>query len=378
MARHRLTYALLVAVILPIVMLIGTLLTSRNASAATPTPAPTSEHTHPYKLAYQATDGELSHIYVANADASNPVAVSGMSVNAYDPVWSPNGKQIAFIAGNRTEQTRLYVMNANGTMLHSLKYYPDGLGPVSWSPDGTRLAVGSEDIDILDLQGKVLFHLAGTPNYLFFGTPAWSPNGKWIAYSQRFPAEKRTVLFLMDGDGTHRRELTSTPYNYNDIVVWSPDSQQIAYVIWKQPSYRSHIYLINVDGSHEHELVPQAIEDDFPAWSPDGKQIAFLGWTTANTLGASCCSPHDLHVINVDGTADRLVEHVAGNDHGGMVAWSPDGQYLAYQFKTSDMGASPVSAAHVVNLDGTGDLTLLNVGTRFPSSSWASWQPLPH
>src|SRR5437868_2094294 len=79
MAKHRRTYALLMVVMLPVVMLIGTLLTNRYASAATP--APTSGRNPLFKLAYQATDGDLSHIYVANADASNPVMVSGMSVN---------------------------------------------------------------------------------------------------------------------------------------------------------------------------------------------------------------------------------------------------------------------------------------------------------
>jgi hypothetical protein len=73
----------------------------------------------------QRAPSTLDRIYLIKADGSGERALTTARVNGYEPVWSPNGKQIAYIAG---EDEWLYVMNADGSGSHLVSRGAGALG----------------------------------------------------------------------------------------------------------------------------------------------------------------------------------------------------------------------------------------------------------
>ena len=139
-------------------------------------------------------------------------------------------------------------------------------------------------------------------------------------------------LFLIDADGTGRRQLTDGP-GERLAPTWSPDGSRIAF-IWCLPDTEPcDIWLIDEDGLHEERLAvdpPAAISD--LAWSPEGTRLAL----------SSPASDGGLWVTTIaSGAMHKLVDGVVGN-----LSWSADGLQLAFGFGL-------FSAVWMVDADGT-------------------------
>lgn len=129
-------------------------------------------------------------------------------------------------------------------------------------------------------------------------------------------------LFVMDADGTNRRQRTDS--NADDITpIWSPDGQRIAFV--SQRDGNRDIYMISADTLTDTQpvnITRHPSEDWTPAWSPDGQKIAFSSNRQGNW---------EIFIVNPDGTDLRQIT----NDGEGNLSpvWSPDGQTMAYASK---------------------------------------------
>ena len=161
----------------------------------------------------------------------------------------------------------------------------------------------SHDIHVLDPRsgGELQLTHSGTAS-----RPAWSPDGRKIAFLEGGGAS--FSLYVMNADGTNQRALLTSPDSLGRIV-WSPDSSKIAFDL----SLKQEIYVINADGTSKRKLTGNAGGVE-PVWAPDGKKIAFRR--------ESC----GLFVMNADGSRVRRVSDRCLSD----VAWSPDGQQIAY------------------------------------------------
>jgi TolB protein len=193
-----------------------------------------------------------SVLWVMNADGTDPHEVFAPAVpdgglappSVYrdrDPTWSPDGTQIAFVRDGIGIPTGILVMNADGTDLKVIRS----------SPQPERLV-----------------------------NPALSPDGTKIAYSDDLigPAAQFIVVSKVDGSGSF--ELTKSPFHnpftdvgiFDDEPAWSPDGKQIAFVGVLTRGGPQGIWTINADGSNP-VLVTQG--GGSPSWSPEGQRIAF-------------------------------------------------------------------------------------------------------
>ena len=103
--------------------------------------------------------------------------------------------------------------------------------------------------------------------------PAWSPDGKLIAYDYRRPGFSSREIWVVDVDGSHPRLVTRLPA-VSTLPSWSPDGRRIAFNSNIRGGHYE-IYSIGRDGRALRRETKSAINTIDPAWSPDGKEIAF-------------------------------------------------------------------------------------------------------
>ncbi|MDE0681315.1 MAG: DPP IV N-terminal domain-containing protein, partial [Candidatus Poribacteria bacterium] len=166
-----------------------------------------------------------SNIYKADINGAHLVQLTDKGTNV-GPAWSPDSQQIAFVSYHRGDERKgIYVMNADGRRLRRIDdkqvQVLDGIiqGECAWSPDGKQIAfsmvVPREDhmhLYVMDVDGKNFRQLTqGTPilgnkdgtRFPEIRQPAWSPNGKWIAYVYE-NAPGNADIYVIDAMGNGR------------------------------------------------------------------------------------------------------------------------------------------------------------------------------
>jgi Tol biopolymer transport system component len=212
-----------------------------------------------------------SGIFIANVDGSGVRRLTSGKRDTY-PVWSRDGKRIAFIRPYR-EQWRLYVMSPSGTKLRRLPQAPPA-GRPTWSADGKAILIpASGDLVKVDSRtGKVLTYYGMSLDIQTAQTATLSPNRKKVAW-------------------------------VGPRVSTGPDD------CGEGPCPQYGLYLANVPKPHAARRI---INDTGPAgWSPDGKSLVFVA-RGALTLYA---------IASKARTAIPTGTHVATGD--SPPAWQP-------------------------------------------------------
>ena len=233
----------------------------------------------------------------------------------------------------------------------------------SWSPDGARLVF--EDYGGQGRQGPQLavvtlrtgsIHTI-TRSQALDESPAWSPNGRRIAFSRAPLAGSDDGLWLMRAHGGGERHLT---YNRlgDSCASWSPDGKRIAFSRYRNRSGGRDLWLMRSDGRSPHRLVARAA---CAAWSPDGTRLAISKLTGGRAVGCGC-PVTDLYLARGNGAEPRLLIR-----RGGDPTWSPDGSrivFVRYEGRRSHLW--------LISSDGSG-LRRLTGGNR--SQRAPAWRP---
>jgi len=152
-----------------------------------------------------------------------------------------------------------------------------------------------------------------SPRGLFFQTdPAWSPNGRLIAFSSKRSGSFDIYVMRADGSGTRR--LTATPED-DHHPTWSPDGTTIAFERGRK------IYTMSARGGGARLVSRGLAGDTDPAWSPDGARIAFVRRVAGGPV-------REIWIMGVDGRDAKAVTAL----HGSSInpAWSPDGKRIVF------------------------------------------------
>ena len=241
-------------------------------------------------------DGKLNILAAGNSSSPPRMLFSEHMVNLIPARWTPNGRELLFwkdpdfSASLIADGLDLFRISMEGgkpreTMANTL-VHSDVL---QFSPDGNELALvegsGRETwrekrLAILEMATGRLRHLTAADRIAL--SPAWSPDGKWIAFVSA-PAAK-------EGSG----------------VV---DARRVS-------MDQRRIWLMRPDGSEAHALTTDPkYHDEYPLWSRDGAHVLFA--RVDSTGKASIC------VIGVDGRAVRIAAGIeAPSDYYGYTAWA--------------------------------------------------------
>src|SRR5262245_43822608 len=148
--------------------------------------------------------------------------------------------------------------------------------------------------------------------------PAWSPDGKEIAF-----VTTEHSLWVASADGKNKRKLLQAAGNYLFQPAWSPDGEWIAFSSDRDGD--PEIYKIRSDGDDLTRLTKSAGIDCRPKWSPDGQWIVFTSNRGTRDSGSG---NDDLFLMRADGSDVRnLTRHPSVDDHA---AWCPDGRSIAF------------------------------------------------
>ena len=104
-------------------------------------------------------------------------------------------------------------------------------------------------------------------------SPAWSPNGKLIAYRQNPARSDESDIMVVSAQGGRPRNLTRSPGTADWSPAWSPDGKLIAF--FSNRAGGNHIWTMKPDGSQPRQLTRSGFLNEYPSWSPDGKRIVF-------------------------------------------------------------------------------------------------------
>lgn len=234
--------------------------------------------------------GSTWSIWVMAADGSGqrevyreeppgPIGGEEPSVAIEQIAWSPDGRQIAFIRGERVSAfagdwiMRLYVMNADGGDVQALTPAELQVHSFSWSPDGGRIVLAGQPVGlaradlplyVMNADGSDLTRLSDAAG----SDPAWSPDASRIAFAGHAPGEEESDIFVINADGTGRTRLTRDPVA-DFWPVWSPDGSLIVFQQQanRTPGILCRLAVMRSDGSDERTLVAGRDLDGCP-WHP--------------------------------------------------------------------------------------------------------------
>lgn len=240
--------------------------------------------------------------------------------------WSPDGEwlQVIYVEPQhanypycnklRFEYGRLDYAHRNLTPI------PIGISELTISPDGTHIAYADSSSQIYRInthnQARVQLTDSGSVDYY----PAWSPDGRWIAF-QSLRGRGYVEFYRMDAVTGEVFQLSDALFGFVNPIspAWSPDSQWLAFFV------EDRLFKISVDGGKPILLTDSVGEVRGPAkWSPDGQQIAFVAQRVADTV----------HVIPADGNEAQRLTYWRIDSRA--ISWSPDSEWIVYHTVTGD------------------------------------------
>ncbi|MFN2305059.1 MAG: S9 family peptidase, partial [Anaerolineales bacterium] len=336
------------------------------------------------------SEKKFCHLWRIPVEGGHPQQLTFGKHNNTMPKWSPDGNWIAFLSNRQNEkQSQVFLLPIGGGEAQPVTDLKGDIGDYAWSPDSTKIVIqfrqqDQEDVDMLEddkkkelgrvyrrIKDRVFFKLDAygyLPKARFHlwmldihskeiqqitdseihneVGPAWSPDGKSIAFFSNRTEQPdlhlgKTDLFLFDQE-TGLEKKINTPEGYKTQARFSPDGKKIAYLGQEglKKDYKN-IELFVVDWQGETIARSLTAKFDFdvgggvlndtgsvintsPIWSPDGKDLYFQigrhGRTSLHKIGVD--SDRLVSLLEFDGvvssfTIDKAGDHVA-YIHGTM------------------------------------------------------------
>jgi Tol biopolymer transport system component len=357
-------------------------------------------------------------IYTKDRDGKNLRRLTDSPDPDLSPVWSPDGKSLAFLRLSGTqafivvkpvtggpERTVTSMRYVGGQWTGTTTPIIDNIGP-AWSPDGKRLVYsdlvnrGLFEVDLADGKSRRITKPYDLTKDLRDFFPRYSPNGRYIAYAH-YVSHGAGDLFTID---LQTNEVKSLTHDHGVVggLSWMPDSQRLVFAS-NRTGRLSRLWIIDANGMNVPRLYPSdssnasepavgtdgkwvayvdseenwnlwrsAIDHDGlqraalflptsgrnhnPVYSPDGRLIAFISDRSGSW---------EIWTADADGSNPAQHTHFGGPWIGG-ISWSPDSKSFAFDVR--DHGNSDI---HLLRLSGNVEQPLMNNAFEERDPTWS-------
>jgi Tol biopolymer transport system component len=239
------------------------------------------------RIAFTWDGGDLKNvdIYVKLIGAGSPLRLTTSPAQDTSPVWSPDGRYLAFIRHADGQNILMTVPALGGSE--------------------RKVAVCAPTVDPFPL--------------------SWSPDGKYLAITDHAAENERFSIYLIAADDGEKRRLTTPPEATGDTAAaFSPDSKTVAFI--RSAGFTSEdIYLTPTDGGEPRRLTADEQHIDNMTWTADGGELVF----SSNRGGGFA-----LWRVAVSGGEPQPVAGTGQNAFAPVI--SRQGDRLAYRVSTLD------------------------------------------
>ena len=227
---------------------------------------------------------EAPNVFIMKIGSNDPIRVTPQDLSGYEPAWSPDGQQLAFTGEGFSIGEEIRIVDI-ACLLKGEKCEPESIvlawgSSPDWSSDGMQIAYQLDgDIMVMDVDGKRSPRNLTPTLGRCYPPPAWSPDGKKIAFSCYEQNHEQSCceqnhgrnIFVVNSDGSDIQQLSTGLYN--KMPQWSPDGNRIAFVSDRDglgdaftlmdSVFSNAVFVMNADGANVVRLSLRDNEEVF-------------------------------------------------------------------------------------------------------------------
>ena len=270
-----------------------------------------------------AKDKSNTDVWMASWDGTQVIQLTSSPDAETSPRWSPDGKYLSFLSSREGGKgSQLWLLDRRGGEAQRVSELKDGIDEYAWAPDSKRIAlIMRASLDTADSAASkpkpividryhfkdddngyldstrahlYLFDVADkkatliTPGMFEESRPAWSPDGKSLAFVSTRPQgvdpdrTNNSDVFVVEARaGATPKRLTTFEGPDDGPLSWSPDGRSLAYLQGSEPKFYAYseerLAVVSVDGGAPR-ILTGALDRPISSahFSADGKSIVFL------------------------------------------------------------------------------------------------------
>jgi dipeptidyl aminopeptidase/acylaminoacyl peptidase len=279
-------------------------------------------------------DKNEQRLWMVSTHGGDAIPLTAEGVSSAHPRWSPDGKYLAFSSARNAGKNQVWLLDRRGGEAQKLTEVAQGVNDFEWSPDSTRLVLILQDPKLEDAEAA---------KEKDKDKPAAKPKTPPPFVIDRLQFKQDTVgyldhrrdhLYTFDVASKKVTQITSGDFDDNE-PAWSPDGKSVAFSSNRSTpdpdrNYNSDIWVVAADntdkGAHLTQVTTNPGPDRAPAWSPDGKWITYV---TQTDLKAMIYATHHVAIVPSSGGETKVLT-LAFDRSVRRPRFSPDGRAIYF------------------------------------------------